>query len=332
MLNSTIRYVAVLFLVPIIAIAQNDARAKYIEKYSQIAVDEMNRSGIPASITLAQGILESGNGQSKLAKESNNHFGIKCHRSWTGKKVYHDDDEKGECFRAYAKVRKSYEDHTDFLMLGRRYEFLFELEPTDYVGWAKGLKKAGYATAPDYAQKLIRIIEDEQLYEFDKDKRAPLLAGRSQKKGRPAKSDRNYEPTLNAEGKVVKSAKKKFLIHRQKRHENGTLYVVIRSGESIETLSDSLKTRISTLLDYNDATYETIFRSGDVVYFTPKKAKSKDKFTVAKSSTTMWDISQEYAIPLEKLYKYNKYIVGQQPRVGDEIRLKPLGILQRIRL
>ena len=122
MLNSTIRYVAVLFLVPIIAIAQNDARAKYIEKYSQIAVDEMNRSGIPASITLAQGILESGNGQSKLAKESNNHFGIKCHRSWTGKKVYHDDDEKGECFRAYAKVRKSYEDHTDFLMLGRRYE------------------------------------------------------------------------------------------------------------------------------------------------------------------------------------------------------------------
>ena len=146
---------------------QNTSRKAYIEKYSQIAVDEMNRTGVPASITLAQGILESGNGQSDLASRSNNHFGIKCHSSWTGAKVYHDDDEKGECFRKYKKVKHSFEDHSDFLVRGARYDFLFELDPKDYKGWAKGLKKAGYATDRKYPKKLIALIERYELYKYD---------------------------------------------------------------------------------------------------------------------------------------------------------------------
>lgn len=138
----------------------------YIEQYAKIAVKKMSEHGIPASITLAQGILESGAGKSELAIKSNNHFGIKCHNDWTGERVYHDDDKKGECFRKYSKPEDSYEDHSKFLKRPR-YEKLFNLKVTDYKGWAKGLKECGYATAPDYAQKLIGLIETYELYKYD---------------------------------------------------------------------------------------------------------------------------------------------------------------------
>ena len=305
--------------------AQTSARSRYILKYSQIAVDEMNRSGIPASITLAQGILESGNGLSELAKKSNNHFGIKCHGSWTGEKVYHDDDEKGECFRAYKEVRHSYEDHTDFLVRGSRYEFLFELDPTDYKGWAKGLKKAGYATAPDYATKLIRIIEEEQLHRFDIAAISPLLASEDTLRVKIE------GPTLNSKGKPVKNAKRKFLIHRMKLHENGTPYVILKQGETIETLSDSLKMRVVVLLAINDANYETIIKAGEAVFIDYKKARSKKKFVVATNGLTMRAISQQNAIRLDKLYKYNNYPVGRQPKNGEKIRLRPVGLIERMR-
>ena len=144
----------------------------YIEKYSSLAVEEMYRSGIPASITLAQGLLESGNGRSELALKSNNHFGIKCHNNWEGKKVYFDDDEKGECFRKYPKPEDSYRDHSDFLRFRARYRFLFDYPVTDYKAWAFGLKKAGYATDPEYPSKLIRLIEEYELHQFDRRKSA----------------------------------------------------------------------------------------------------------------------------------------------------------------
>ncbi|QMU62973.1 MAG: LysM peptidoglycan-binding domain-containing protein [Flavobacteriaceae bacterium] len=146
----------------------NKYTLKYISKYASIAVLEMIDYKIPASITLAQGILESGNGRSRLALKSKNHFGIKCHNNWKGERVYHDDDRKGECFRKYQYVQTSYRDHSKFLSLRRRYANLFKLRKTDYKGWARGLKKAGYATDRKYARKLIKIIEDYKLYEFDK--------------------------------------------------------------------------------------------------------------------------------------------------------------------
>tara|TARA_B100000795_G_scaffold269959_1_gene261373 strand:+ start:865 stop:1695 length:831 start_codon:yes stop_codon:yes gene_type:complete len=146
----------------------NKQTLAYIRKYAAIAVKEMHQNKIPASITLAQGILESGKGTSKLALKSNNHFGIKCHAGWKGERVYHDDDEKGECFRKYQYVETSYDDHSAFLTKRKRYAFLFNYGAKDYKKWAKGLKKAGYATDKKYPNKLIKIIEDYRLYEFDK--------------------------------------------------------------------------------------------------------------------------------------------------------------------
>ena len=146
--------------------AQNMTRNEYIDKYKDEAIYQMKKYKIPASITLAQGILESGDGNSELAKKSNNHFGIKCHSDWEGERVYHDDDKKDECFRKYNKVRDSYDDHSEFL-LRPRYAALFEYALTDYKSWAKGLKKAGYATNPNYAKHLIKIIEENELYKLD---------------------------------------------------------------------------------------------------------------------------------------------------------------------
>lgn len=155
------------FLLPFALLADRSPQEQYIEKYAPIAVSEMLRTGVPASITLAQGLVESGAGQSTLAVKGNNHFGIKCARSWDGKKMYHDDDEKGECFRVYPSVEASFQNHSDFLRYQDRYKSLFDLDIKDYKGWARGLKKAGYATNPQYADKLIKTIEDYELYRFD---------------------------------------------------------------------------------------------------------------------------------------------------------------------
>ena len=162
------KYLLIVFLFSsFLAVAQNKTEA-YIEKYSQMAVDEMNMYNIPASVTLAQGILESGNGESRLAVDGKNHFGIKCHSNWNGKTIIEDDDEKGECFRKYSKVSESYRDHSLFLTERGRYSFLFEYNKTDYKKWAKGLKKAGYATNPKYPTLLIDLIEKYDLSRFDK--------------------------------------------------------------------------------------------------------------------------------------------------------------------
>ena len=159
----------------------NKHTLQYIKKYAPLAVLEMHKYNIPASVTLAQGILESGNGRSQLASKSNNHFGIKCHTGWKGAKVYHDDDEKGECFRKYKYVQSSYKDHSEFLSGRRRYASLFKLRKSDYKGWAKGLKKAGYATDKKYPKKLIKIIEEYKLYEFDKFTKKDLKRGKIEK-------------------------------------------------------------------------------------------------------------------------------------------------------
>ena len=162
------RSVFILSIICVVAVSAQNKTEKYIEQYSQISVDEMNRYNIPASITLAQGILESGNGESRLATEGNNHFGIKCHSNWSGKTIIEDDDEKGECFRKYSKVADSFRDHSLFLTERGRYSFLFEYNKTDYKKWAKGLKKAGYATNPKYPSLLIDLIEEYDLSRFDK--------------------------------------------------------------------------------------------------------------------------------------------------------------------
>jgi hypothetical protein len=170
----------ILFLclaVSLAAHAQKEKTEAYIATYKELAIAEMMRTGVPAAITLAQGILESQWGESDLVKSSNNHFGIKCKPEWTGDRVYHDDDAKGECFRVYPTADQSYMDHSDFLKTRPHYAFLFKLDPTDYEGWAKGLKKAGYATNPAYPQKLMKLINDYSLQQYSLDALARLKNG-----------------------------------------------------------------------------------------------------------------------------------------------------------
>jgi flagellum-specific peptidoglycan hydrolase FlgJ len=146
--------------------SQHSNVKQYIDTYKEVAINEMIRTGVPASITLAQGILETEAGQSDLVRASNNHFGIKCKSDWAGEVVYHDDDARGECFRSYASAEESFRDHSDFLKNRPHYAFLFNLDPTDYEGWAKGLKKAGYATNPAYSNMLVRIIFENNLQDY----------------------------------------------------------------------------------------------------------------------------------------------------------------------
>lgn len=302
------------------SVAQTKARSQYISEYSQIAVDEMNRSGIPASITLAQGILESGNGKSELARKSNNHFGIKCHTNWSGERVYHSDDKKGECFRKYDDVMHSFEDHTDFLVRGSRYKFLFELKPGDYKSWAEGLKKAGYATSPDYAERLIKIIEDEMLYVFDGTEASLSLNAKMQN-----------GPVMDKKGRPVKNARQRFIIRRMIDKESRVPFVILQEGEKIEYIADSLNLPIAALLEFNDMTWETVMDAGDRIYIDVKKGRGVTKTTTVLESETLRDISQREQVRLAKIYKINGFHVGYQPRTGDEIRLRRYSLPERLK-
>ena len=211
----------------------NKYSLQYIKRYAPIAVSEMHKYNVPASITLAQGILESGNGRSQLASKSNNHFGIKCHTGWKGAKVYHDDDEKGECFRKYTYVESSYEDHSQFLSGRRRYASLFKLKKTDYKGWSKGLKKAGYATDKNYPKKLIKIIETYELYEFDKIREKDLKRVKK-------------ETTKNQRKSKVKTKKR------------AVKYYQVKKGDTLYSIAKKYETTVANLKKINDLTSNTI--------------------------------------------------------------------------
>ena len=262
---------------------------------------------IPASITLAQGILESGSGQSDLAEKSNNHFGIKCHSDWKGKKSYYDDDEENECFRKYESAEDSYLDHSLFLKNKPRYSNLFSLNITDYKGWAKGLKKAGYATDPKYANNLIRVIEKYYLYEFDKTKK--------KKKLKEKKSD-----SKNEKDKTVM----KYLIEKY----NDVPYIVSKSGDSYKNIADDFGIWVSELKKFNDIndskeSFQLILREGERVYIKPKRrSNSEPSFHIVLPGQTMRDISQLYAIKLSSLFNKNKLFLERDVREGDIVYLK----------
>ncbi|MCQ2225804.1 MAG: glucosaminidase domain-containing protein [Paludibacteraceae bacterium] len=242
----------------------------YINRYSQIAVEKMREHRIPASITLAQGILESGAGQSELAKKSNNHFGIKCHNDWTGERVYHDDDEKQECFRKYSKPELSYEDHSQFLKK-KRYESLFELNVTDYKGWAKGLKACGYATAKDYAERLIDLIETYDLQQYDQIALGKLPTDVITPGDKTDKKDKVIEPIVNNEVKYLKNSSMgtipvcdtHFVRKDGKRDA-----VVAQRGDSYESVADEFGLRKWQIRRYNKIKRGDNARpnEGDLIY------------------------------------------------------------------
>lgn len=266
---------------------------EYIKKYRDIAVEEMERYHIPASITLAQGLLESGAGQGTLARKSNNHFGIKCGGDWRGKSVKHDDDARNECFRVYKNAADSYRDHSKFLAGRPRYASLFKLDMTDYKGWAHGLKKAGYATNPRYAYQLIDIIERYDLYKYDK------KGGLKWMKENP----NPHQPYL----------------------ANGLVYVIGRSGDTWKSLSKEFDISKRKLRKYNDLYKDYVIQDGDILYLEKKnrKAQKGNIVHVLRHGESMYSISQKYGIRLKRLYKMNKMKPEDDaPAVGTILRLR----------
>lgn len=277
----------------------------YVSKWKDAAVQQMHEHGIPASITLAQGILESGYGNSPLARYANNHFGIKCN-GWNGRKFYKDDDHKDDCFRKYYNAERSYEDHAEFLTKNARYAFLFEIAPSDYKAWARGLKRAGYATAPDYPERLIAIIEKHDLTRFDS------VPGMEKKTPQVVEKERRKLENVEIRGG-----------RRVYRHPNSIDMVEARKGDSFSTLARDLDISKERLLEYNDMNPTDRLSKGDTIYIQPKRNwHRKRKIYEAKEDDSMWEIAHRFGLKLEKLYDRNKMVPGTQPEPGQRIYLR----------
>ncbi len=326
------------FLLTTFSHAQDVAVVKaYIEKYKTIAIAEMNRVGIPASITLAQGLHESGNGNSFLAKNTNNHFGIKCHETWTGKTFSYTDDAPDECFRVYDKVEDSYVDHSDFLRNRPRYAFLFLYEKNDYKKWAYGLKKAGYATNPKYPEILIKIIEENQLFNFDNgneelatDKKEDVIIDFETKENPLVIPDISVpkQPTQEQQEEVEaidKNIKKPMLSKPIKKtilSVNKCDAVKIAKGETIEQLANYFKLETEELLAFNDVADDSKFKVGQYLFVEKKKKSNKEKTYTFKSTDNIWLVSQNKGVQLGALLKRNKLEDGEEPVAKTVIYLK----------
>ncbi|MBI9052438.1 MAG: glucosaminidase domain-containing protein [Bacteroidales bacterium] len=289
-------------------------RKEYIKLYNNLAIKEMKRSGIPASITLAQAMLESDNGNSTLAQKANNHFGIKCHNSWKGPKVFHDDDKRNECFRKYKSVYSSYIDHSNFIANGNRYQFLFDFPITDYKSWAKGLQKAGYATSRTYATLLIKIIEDNQLYVFDK--------GES--------FSENYSEESNSDSQqVVLDDVDNFTINLNKhtvKELNRIDYIIVKGGDTFESITEEFGMLPFEIFKYNELKQSTKIQVGLLLFLQPKRTKAEvgSEFHIVKEEETMYSISQVYGIKIKSLYGKNLMEEGTEPSVGQKIWLRKI--------
>jgi LysM repeat protein len=337
--------------------AQKEKAEAYINTYKDIAIAEMIRTGVPASITLAQGILESQYGESNLVKGSNNHFGIKCKTEWTGQKMYHDDDEKGECFRVYATAEESYRDHSDFLRARAHYAFLFKLDPTDYDGWAKGLKKAGYATNPTYPQKLLKVINDYNLQQYSLEALARLnnpspvtvpvttlpaesttaakvealtstevAASNPQTEKTIGQYSAKEETMINASvatpvpAKVKKTANYPtgiFTINHAK-------VIYAPEGTSLLSLANQYDVALSKLVEFNDLSEMDVLDTDRLIFIERKPKKGTIDFHVVAPGETLHDICQQEGVRLESLMEYNRIARAAALTPGEKIYLHPV--------
>ena len=305
------------FSVSFCAGAQKISVEEYIEQYKDIAIREMKRMGVPAAIILAQGILETENGNSDLVKRSNNHFGIKCKETWTGGRVYHDDDARGECFRAYENAEDSYRDHSNYLKGSNRYAFLFRLDPTDYKGWAYGIKRAGYATNPRYPQILIKNIEQYNLqqytlaglenlpkYEEDKAKELPV----------EIKGEGEIKPVENASDA---GAEERIITI------NRTKCVLAKKGTSLLAIAIKNNINLNKLVEFNDLDKEGILDKDQYV-FLHKKPKTGDKeFYLIQEGETLYDAAQKNGLQLKYLKEYNNLNNDGEVNAGTKLFLHP---------
>ena len=342
-------------------VAGDTPQEEYIRKYAPVAVREMYRSGVPASITLAQGLLESAAGKSELAVSGNNHFGIKCH-DWTGKKMYHDDDRRGECFRVYKSADESFVDHSDFLRYRDRYKPLFDNDVTDYKAWAHGLKKAGYATDPSYPSKLIKIIEDYHLYDYDK------MTPDDFREDNAGRGHSRKEDEVNADGEIVMPAAltKKQRRAERKKHSgqdenavteripesplsmeepkkvrpsevfsfpltrpvysnNGVPFVYSADGETYSSIASEYDLFLREILRFNDLRSSAALAPGTVVYLQPKKSQTRkglDKYISDEGGETMRSLAQRFGVKMSDLCKINSLHSDYVTVPGDEISLR----------
>lgn len=311
--------ITLLLMLAVAAHAQQDADVlQYINQYKELAIREMQRSGVPASITLAQGIHETQAGKSDLVLRSNNHFGIKCKSSWTGDKVYHDDDSRGECFRSYNSAEDSYRDHSDFLKNSTRYGSLFQLDPTDYKDWAYGLKKAGYATNNRYPELLIGLIEKYDLEQYTLIAMGKLSPnGEILVKAAPAGEQEEQPALVNGPRQPVAYhyPESEFTI-------NNTRVVFVRAGTSLLSLADRYQVSLSRLVDFNELQDENIVPRDQLIYLQRKRKTGAHDVHLVKPGEDLYDIAQEEGIRLESLLALNLLNSKVQVQAGEQLYLK----------
>lgn len=309
--------IGLFFLTPYIQGQEKMTSEAYIERYNTIAMNKMIEFKIPASITLAQGLLESGNGNSSLAREANNHFGIKCHKGWEGKTFHMDDDEKNECFRAYKHPEDSYDDHSLFLTQRSRYAFLFDLDIMDYKAWAQGLRQAGYATNPRYPELLIGIIERYNLHSYDslameKKKPTELIAD--------TKLKQKYQnPVSTSDFKVVGKTKSGRFLHVNNRSK----LIFANEGDRIDLLAQELNVYSWQLFKYNELSKSDTLKKGQIIYVEKKGRKSHEyEGHILRKGESLKDVSQLYGIRLSRIEKINKWNEDANPVAGTIVKLK----------
>lgn len=305
--------------------ADRNAEA-YIKQYADLAMSEMRRTGVPASITLAQAVIESDYGRSRLARVANNHFGIKCHNGWTGRRIYHNDDRRGECFRRYRDADESFRDHSDFLRRGSRYESLFYLRQDDYKGWARGLKSAGYATNPRYANMLIDMIERNRLHLYDE----MVLSGRGNVRAKvlnPVSTEMIHNEVIKKDtARQLESDSDIYVIERGKRVKTRNLlpYIVVREGDTFESLAREFDLFSRELQIFNDLDDNADLQAGQLLYLQMKRNRAErgKNYHIVKEGETMHSISQLYGIRLRVLYRKNRMEPGHEPDPGTELWLR----------
>ena len=331
--------------------AQKEKGEAYISKYKDIAMSEMQRSGVPAAITLAQGILESQYGESDLCIQSNNHFGIKCKTEWTGEKVYHDDDARHECFRSYPDAEASFKDHSDFLKNRPYYVDLFKLDPADFQGWAYGLKKAGYATEKDYPQKLMKVINDYNLNQYtllvlNKTNKMPSSAEttnttvslNASSEAEPLKSVSAAKPVIVNITEAEKETEDTRITPASKRNSNNTIntnnypagvftinhtkVLFAKEGTSLLSLANQYDIALSKLFDFNDMNDADILDNASLIFLEKKLKKGSTDFHVVQNNESLFEICQKEGVRLESILEYNGLKKNMQPLSGEKIYLR----------
>jgi LysM repeat protein len=303
--------------------AQKLTPQQYVETYKDLAIKEMKRMGVPAAITLAQGLLETESGNSTLVKKSNNHFGIKCKSSWTAETVTHDDDAVGECFRSYKDAEASFRDHSNYLRGTERYAFLFTLQPTDYKGWAKGLRKAGYATNPKYPEILIRNIEQYDLEQYTvegmKEEAETTATNNKFDKETPVgkTKDKNTQPSDDDNEDNISAANESINII------NGHKYVNAEKGTSLLAIASANDIDLSKLLAFNDMEDDGILKKDQIIFIEKKSKTGKADFYIVQQQEPVYDIAQKNGIQLKYLLKYNDLKENSLVAAGTKLKLNP---------